>query len=232
MKRENVFGVEALLRWDSPKYGLVSPEVFIPIAESTGLITMIDEWVLREACLVNSSWKQHRDIPLQVSVNISARQFNHPNFVNSIREALLESKCNPMDLCLEITESMMLTDVEFSKKIVDELIESGVVVAIDDFGIGCSSLSLLKNFPVSVLKIDKSFIQDMTASKENKTIVHAIIKMSQIMSLKVVAEGVETLEQMNMLKEMSADYIQGYYISKPLPIEELAFFLRGNDDHA
>jgi diguanylate cyclase (GGDEF)-like protein/PAS domain S-box-containing protein len=228
LNNENIFGVEALLRWNSPKYGLVSPDVFIPIAESTGLIIMIGEWVLREACIMCSLWNQERESSLKISVNISARQLNHPNFVNTVRHVLAETGCDPNDLCLEITETMMLTDVEYSMIIVKELIELGVIVSIDDFGTGYSSLSLLKNFPISVLKIDKSFIQDMTANDENKAIVHAIIKMSQIMSMKVVAEGVETLEQMNILKEMSVDYIQGYYISKPLPIEELELFMRGD----
>ncbi|MNP21672.1 Phytochrome-like protein cph2 [compost metagenome] len=165
-----------------------------------------------------------------MSVNISARQLNHPNFVQSVRQVLEETGCDPNGLCLEITESMMLTDVEYSMRIVKELIELGVVISIDDFGTGYSSLSLLKNFPISVLKIDKSFINDMTASEENKAIVHAIIKMSQIMSLKVVAEGVETLEQMNILKEMGVDYIQGYYISKPVPIKALELFMQGGEE--
>ncbi|MCL6605407.1 MAG: EAL domain-containing protein [Paenibacillus sp.] len=225
LSKESIYGVEALLRWNSPKYGFVSPEVFIPIAESTGLIITICEWVLREACLLSSQWRQRDESVKKVSVNISAKQLNHPHFVNTVKQVLAETGCNPGDLCLEITESMMLIDVEYSMRIVKELIETGVIVSIDDFGTGYSSLSLIKNFPISVLKIDKSFIDDMTVSEENKAIVHAIIKMSQIMSLKVVAEGVETLEQLNILKDMGVDYIQGYYISKPLPIKELELFI-------
>lgn len=225
---ENIYGVEALLRWNSPKYGLVSPQVFIPIAESTGLIIPIGEWVLREACLLSSKWREYKRASPKVSVNISARQLNHSNFVYTVRKVLEETGCRPNDLCLEITESMMLTDVEYSMRIVKELIATGVVISIDDFGTGYSSLSLIKNFPISVLKIDKSFIKDMMASKENKAIVHAIIKMSQIMSLKVVAEGVETIEQLEMLKKMGVDYIQGFYISRPLPIEALELFLQGD----
>jgi len=122
---------------------------------------------------------------------------------------------------------MMLTDINYSMKIVRELIELGVVVSIDDFGTGYSSLSLMKSFPIGELKIDKSFIKDMTESEENKAIVHAIIKISQILSLKVVAEGVETLEQMNILRELGVDYIQGYYISRTVPVEELILFLKG-----
>jgi diguanylate cyclase (GGDEF)-like protein/PAS domain S-box-containing protein len=225
LNREAVIGVEALLRWNSPTYGFVSPDVFIPIAESTGLIITIGEWVLREACLLNRQWKNQRGTTLKVSVNISARQLNHPNFVNVVQQVLSETGCTPNELCLEITESMMQTDVVHSKKILTELIRLGVILSLDDFGTGYSSLSLLKNFPISVLKIDKSFIGDMTSTEENKAIVHAIIKMSQTMSLMVVAEGVESVEQMNILKEMKVDYIQGYYISKPLPLEALELLL-------
>lgn len=226
LNRDEIFGVEALLRWNSPKYGLVSPEVFIPIAESTGLIIGIGEWVLREACHLSSSHKRQEGKSLKVSVNISARQLNQVNFIDTVRRVLDETGCDPYDLCLEITESMMLTDINYSMRIVKELIELGVVVSIDDFGTGYSSLSLLKSFPIAELKIDKSFIKDMTASEENTAIVHAIIKISQILSLKVVAEGVETREQMNILRELGADYIQGYYISRPMPLVDLINFLK------
>ncbi|WP_230873663.1 putative bifunctional diguanylate cyclase/phosphodiesterase [Paenibacillus woosongensis] len=227
LKKDKIFGVEALLRWKSPLFGLVSPEVFIPIAESTGLIIAIGEWVLREACQLSSSYKRHEGDSLRVSVNISARQLSHADFIDMVRQVLDETGCDPHDLCLEITESMMLTDINYSMKIVRELIELGVVVSIDDFGTGYSSLSLMKSFPIGELKIDKSFIKDMTESEENKAIVHAIIKISQILSLKVVAEGVETLEQMNILRELGVDYIQGYYISRTVPVEELILFLKG-----
>ncbi|WP_110934095.1 EAL domain-containing protein [Paenibacillus bouchesdurhonensis] len=229
LNQGKILGVEALLRWDSPKYGLVSPEVFIPIAESTGLIIEIGEWVLREACRFSSSYKHQEGDALKVSVNISARQLNHANFVDAVRRVLNETACDPYDLCLEITESMMLTDINYSMRIVRELIDLGVVVSIDDFGTGYSSLSLLKSFPISELKIDKSFIKDMTASEENTAIVHAIIKISQILSLKVVAEGVETLEQMHLLRELGVDNIQGYVISRPMPQEDMILFLKDFD---
>lgn len=230
LERKMIYGAEALLRWNSPKYGLVSPDVFIPIAESTGLIIPIGEWVMREACLLSSYRSGQGQSPLKVSVNISARQLNHPDFVGTVRKVLAETGCRPDHLCLEITESMMLKDIGYSMKIVNELIRLGVSVSVDDFGTGYSSLSMLKSFPISELKIDKTFIKDMTESDEDKAIVHAIIKLSQIMSMKVVAEGVETLEQMEMLSELGADYIQGYYISKPLPVKELEGFLESSGD--
>lgn len=226
LDRGSIYGAEALLRWNSPEFGLVSPDVFIPIAESTGLIIPIGEWVMREACMLSSNRSSQGQDPLKVSVNISARQLNHPDFVGTVRQVLAETGCRPDHLCLEITESMMLKDIDYSMKIVNELIRLGVSVSVDDFGTGYSSLSMLKRFPISELKIDKSFIKDMTLSGEDRAIVHAIIKLSQIMSLKVVAEGVETIEQLETLSELGADIIQGYYISKPLPVQELEAFLQ------
>ncbi|WP_100405678.1 EAL domain-containing protein [Bacillus solitudinis] len=216
-----ILGVEALLRWKSAEFGMVKPMDFIPLAEETGLIIPIGEWVLKEACHLNSLWKGMGFPHLKIFVNISSRQLNHTSFVNRVESILKETDCCPGDLCLEITETTMLEDISYSRKMLQELIEIGVSIAIDDFGTGYSSLSLLRDLPIQTIKIDKSFIDDVTTDIKNSSIVQAVINMSHIMSLKVVAEGVETYDQLEVLKKLEIDYIQGYFISKPLPYEEL-----------
>ncbi|WP_419871541.1 EAL domain-containing protein [Candidatus Pristimantibacillus sp. PTI5] len=216
-----IYGLEALVRWNSPKFGFVQPLDFIPLAEETGLIIPIGEWVLREACKINRVREQQGLAALKISVNISARQLTQSDFVPGIRKILEETGADPKKLCLEITESIMLKDVAYSKMILEELLQLGVSLSMDDFGTGYSSLSLLKNLPIQILKIDKSFISDINASVENSAIVQAIITLSHIMSIEVVAEGVETEEQMELLRELQVDCIQGYYISRPMPYEAL-----------
>lgn len=216
----NVYGMEALIRWNSPERGVVNAFEFITLAEEMGLIIPLSNWVLHEACMQNKKWQQAGYAPLEISVNISAHQFNQADFASQVKTILLETNLEPKWLCLEITESTAMYNLDLSKKTIEELIELGVSFSIDDFGTGYSSLALLKRLPIQFVKIDKSFIRDMTEDTEDAAIVNAIIAMSHSLKLRVVAEGVETQEQMVQLQEMSCDSLQGYYISYPLPLRD------------
>lgn len=225
LKTKQICGVEVLLRWNSPVLGKIKPLDFIPLAEETGLIVPIGDWVLRQACSLSKQWENVGIRSLKVAVNISSRQLNHTHFVDQVRDILYETNCNPDNLCLEITESSMLIDIEHSSTILLELIGLGVSISMDDFGTGYSSLSLLKDLPIQTLKIDKSFINDMTISSKNSSIVQAITNMAHIMSLEVVAEGVETQEQLDILNMLEIDFVQGYFISKPLNHDDLERYM-------
>ncbi|MDL4839022.1 EAL domain-containing protein [Aquibacillus rhizosphaerae] len=227
LKSEEILGFEALLRWNSKDLGVVKPFDFIPVAEETGLITPIGEWVLYQACLFNKKWSDKGENH-KVFVNISPRQLNHPNFLEKLKNILKETKINHDNLCLEITESAMLNDIVHHSKVFNEIIKLGVGIVMDDFGTGYSSLSLLKNFPIQMVKIDKTFIDDVETDIKDRSIVEAIVNMSHVMSLKVIAEGIETEEQMELLKECKVDFIQGFYFSKPLPSENVESTLLNN----
>lgn len=213
-------GSEALIRWNHPKLGLVSPGEFIPLAEETGLIEEIGSWVLRTACKQNKKWQRMGMEDLVVSVNVSANQFSQPRFVNEVKEALWESGLDAQYLTLELTESTMLRNLDYSINVMKALQELGVKVSIDDFGTGYSSLSYLKDLPINTLKIDRSFINNLRSDTSDIAIVKAIITMGQGLSVKVVAEGVETKEQIEVLKELKCHYAQGFYINRPLSIED------------
>ncbi|WP_066295015.1 EAL domain-containing protein [Bacillus sp. FJAT-29937] len=215
-----IFGSEALIRWNHPKLGLVSPADFIPLAEETGIIQEIGRWVLRTACMQNKKWQTLGDNHLSVAVNVSAYQFQQPGFMNDVKQALSESKLEPQYLTLELTESTMLTNIDYSIPIMRELQKLGVKVSIDDFGTGYSSLSYLKDLPINTLKIDRSFINNLRVDTYDIAIVKAIITMGHGLEVKVVAEGVETKEQIELLKELNCHYAQGFYIHKPLKITE------------
>ncbi|MEH7526275.1 EAL domain-containing protein [Bacillus sp. JJ1503] len=215
-----IFGSEALIRWNHPKLGLVSPADFIPLAEETGIIQEIGRWVLRTACLQNKKWQTLGSNQLSVAVNVSAYQFQQPGFMNDVKQALSESKLEPQYLTLELTESTMLTNIDYSIPIMRELQKLGVKVSIDDFGTGYSSLSYLKDLPINTLKIDRSFINNLRVDTYDIAIVKAIITMGHGLEVKVVAEGVETKEQIELLKELNCHYAQGFYIHKPLNITE------------
>lgn len=218
---KEIKAVEALLRWNSSEFGMVQPLEFIPLAEETGLIIPIGEWVLTQACILSKKWESKGYSCIKVSVNISSRQLNYFNFVKSLKNILKKTECHPNNICLEITESTMLEDIEVTTTILQQLIELGVNISIDDFGTGYSSLGLLKNLPIQMIKIDKSFIDDVTLDVKNSSIVQAIINMSHSMSLKVVAEGVERNDQMKMLQQLETDYVQGFHMSKPMAHEEV-----------
>lgn len=216
-----VVGVEALLRWDHPKWGLVSPDRFIHLAESSGIIKSIGRWVLREACEQNMKW-QAEGIYLPVGVNASTIELRQSEFRQYVENMLLTTGMAPKYLELEITESVAILGYVESIKALKDLKEIGVKLSVDDFGTGYSSLSYLKRLPVNTIKIDKSFINDIQIDASNEAIVTAIIKMSQGLKLNVIAEGVETLEQLNFLKQLNCNEIQGYFYSRPIPANEFS----------
>ncbi|UFJ39576.1 EAL domain-containing protein [Brevibacillus humidisoli] len=216
-----VTGAEALIRWNHPEKGFIPPNEFIPLAEETGLIIPIGEWVLRAACRQNKSWQENGFSQLVVSVNISARQFLQADLVRIVRETLEETGLDPQFLELEITESTTM-DVNRSIAVLQELKKLGVRISVDDFGTGYSSLNYVKRFPVDKLKIDQSFIRDSIYDANDATIVKTIISMAHHMKLLVNAEGVETRDHLSFLKQHDCDEVQGFFVSKPLPAKEFA----------
>ncbi|MEG4032870.1 EAL domain-containing protein [Microcoleus sp. S36b_A4] len=212
-----IAGMEALIRWEHPERGLIPPDRFIPLAEETGLICQIDEWVMRTACLQNRAWQLLGLPPIRIAVNLSARQFLQPHTVQSIAEILSETKLNPEYLEIEITESIAMTDVSFTVSVLQQLQDMGIHISLDDFGTGYSSLWSLKNFPLNNLKIDKSFVADLVTGSSGATIVKLAIALGQGLNLQVIAEGVETAEQLAFLRSHQCDMGQGYFFSKPIP---------------
>ena len=214
-------GMEALVRWQHPELGLVSPADFIPLAEETGLIVPLGDWVLRTACAQNRAWQEAGFAPVQVAVNFSPRQFQQPELVEQVRRALGETGLDPSYLDLELTESSIMKDAELTIRTLHQLKETGVRVCIDDFGTGYSSLSYLKRFPIDILKIDISFVRNSTTDPKDAAIVEAIITLAHSLNLKVIAEGVETEEQLKFLRSLGCDEVQGYLFGTPLPTEAL-----------
>ena len=218
-------GVEALIRWNHPQNGLLSPHDFIGIAEEVRLIVPIGEWVLRTACSEVHRWQQTASADLRVAVNLSAHQFQQRDLVSVVQQALDASGLKPSCLQLEITESVAMRNAEASVQVLQQLKDMGVQIAIDDFGTGYSSLSYLKRFPIDTVKLDQSFIREMRKGDGDVAIVSAVIAMAHALGLKVVAEGVETEDQLMMLKEMNCDELQGFFASQPLPSREIEKFL-------
>ena len=218
---ENLIGAELLLRWFF-KDAFVPPDIFIPIAEKSGLINDLGYFVFREGCFaqVKTAKSTSPDKAPFISINVSAKQLDDANFVNKIHSIMVETGANPEKLILELTESSLMSNVDRNIETLASLKELGLSTAVDDFGTGYSSLSYLIKMPVKKIKIDKSFINNITTSQEQKTIVAAIIMMAATMSIEIVAEGVETREQLALLKELSCDNVQGYLFSKPLPSKE------------
>jgi diguanylate cyclase (GGDEF)-like protein/PAS domain S-box-containing protein len=223
-----IVGVEALVRWRHPQQGLVSPLEFIPVAEETGLIVPLGAWVLRTACTQNRAWQDAGLPPMRMAVNLSARQFQRHDLLDTVAAALAESGLPPQYLQLEITEGAAMQDVDLTLAILRELKDTGVQVSIDDFGTGHSSLSYLKRFPIDVVKIDQSFVQDLTVDPNDAAIASTIIVMAHALNLKVIAEGVETAEQLAFLRERACDEMQGFLFSRPKPAPELDQMLRRN----
>ncbi|MBF8982059.1 EAL domain-containing protein [Lutibacter sp. B2] len=228
INKDEVMGMEALIRWKHPQLGMISPVKFIPIAEETGLIIPIGEWVLKTACIQNKQWQEDGYEPIRVSVNLSACQFRQKNIVERIVNILDEIKLDPKYLELEITESTAVIDMDYTLKILNELKKLGIYIAMDDFGTGYSSLNYLKNMTLDELKIDKSFIQDCLLNKNNENIVNVIISLAHNLNLKVTAEGVETIEQLEFLKEKKCDKMQGYLFSPPVAREEFEIIIKNN----
>ncbi|HEX9136814.1 MAG TPA: bifunctional diguanylate cyclase/phosphodiesterase, partial [Nitrospirota bacterium] len=227
-----ITGLEALLRWQHPKLGLVPPDRFIRVAENSGLIMPIGEWVLRTACAQARKWQDAGFLAVPVAVNASAVQFRQEGFHELIRKVLHETGLSPQYLELELTESLLLSNADVTFSVLRELKAMGLKLAIDDFGTGYSSLSYLKQFPVSKLKIDRSFIRGVAVDPDDAVITTAIISMAKSLNLKVIAEGVENEAQMSFLRLHQCDEIQGYYFSQPLSAEEVADKLRVPVVHA
>jgi diguanylate cyclase (GGDEF)-like protein/PAS domain S-box-containing protein len=221
-----ITGVEALLRWQHPDLGLVSPTQFIPVAEETGLIVPIGRWVLQTACAQNVAWQREGLPPLCTAVNLSARQFAHEGLLEDIAAALEQSGMRPALLELELTESMVMQNPLEASRMLAAIKKIGVRIAIDDFGLGYASLAQIKRFPIDTLKVDRSFIRDIAKNAEDRAVTEAVIAMGKTLSLTVVAEGVETQEQQTFLLDHACDAMQGYYFSRPVPHEEFASFLR------
>jgi predicted signal transduction protein with EAL and GGDEF domain len=232
----HIVGAEALIRWQHPEWGLVFPGKFIGVAEDTGLIQPMGEWVLREACRQNKAWQLAGLPHIDIAVNLSAKQFDHNQIARLTAEVLNESGLDAQYLELEVTESIIMQNVEQAISVMNTLKTIGVKLSIDDFGTGYSSLSYLKRFPLDKLKIDQSFVRDIEVNADDAAIVTAIIGLAKSLNLRVIAEGVEKKLQLDFLRSGDCDEMQGYYFSKPVPPAEFEALLRKHapafaDDH-
>lgn len=221
-----IVGLEALIRWRHPERGLISPAKFIPVAEASGLILPLGEWILNEACRQTKHWHDLGHMTLRVAVNVSSRQFSEANLLGQVAIALDSSSLDPACLKLEITESMLMGDVDKSIGVMRALKGLGVTLAMDDFGTGYSSLSYLSQFPIDQLKVDQSFVRALLPGTDNSAIVHTIVALGHNLGMDVIAEGVETLEQVAFLKKAGCDEMQGYHFSKPLPADAVTQLLQ------
>jgi diguanylate cyclase len=226
-KTGTFYSAEALIRWRHPERGLVTPATFIPLAEECGLIGPIGEWVLREACRQGRAWQLAGLPSVRIAVNVAAAQFRSGNLVETIRRALADAQFEPRLLEVELTESAVMSDPEESIRTLEQLSEMGVFVSVDDFGTGYSSMSYLRRFPIDHLKIDRSFLSEITARSDDASIVGAIVSLAHNLRLKVIAEGVETTAQLDLLKMLGCDQYQGYQFSPPVPVAEFERLMRG-----
>ncbi|HEU0283453.1 MAG TPA: EAL domain-containing protein, partial [Gallionella sp.] len=226
IKTGHIIGAETLIRWNHPTAGLVSPAKFIPVAEESGLIVPLGEWILNEACRQNMAWQKAGLPPISIAVNLSAVQFRQQNLCQLINKTLKDTGLEPHYLELELTEGLVMSNTSSAIDTLNGFKEMGVHISIDDFGTGYSSLSYLKHFPIDYLKIDQSFIRDITANPDDAAITTAIINMAQGLNLRTIAEGVETADQLTFLRLHSCDVVQGYYFSKPVPPAEFTDILR------
>jgi EAL domain-containing protein (putative c-di-GMP-specific phosphodiesterase class I) len=223
-----ISGVEALVRWNHPDWGMVSPAQFIPLAEETGLIVQIGEWVLKTACEQSRQWRDQGIPGVRVAVNLSARQFAQKTLLRDIAKTIAESGLTPESLELEITESLVMQNAEHATETLQKLKAMGIILSIDDFGTGYSSLAYLKRFPIDCIKVDRSFIKDIPIDPDDMAITKGVIALGHSLRLKVIAEGVETVEQRDFLQANGCDEFQGFFFSKPLPAEEVTTLLRNH----
>ena len=221
--------VEALIRWNHPTRGVVGPDSFIPLAEQTGLIVSIGHWVLSEACNELMRWRrQYEDAPQGLAVNLSVRQLRDPGLLESVADALSSSGLEPENLTMEITESILIDEADRGSHTLDQLKALRVKLAIDDFGTGYSSLSYLRRFPVDTIKIDQSFVADITLSSTSEALVRAVIGLAASLGVQTVAEGVETLEQERMLIDLECAFVQGYHYAFPLSPDDMGARLKAS----
>jgi predicted signal transduction protein with EAL and GGDEF domain len=225
LKTGAIVGVEALIRWRHPERGLVPPAQFIPIAEECGFIVPIGRWVLREACRQARAWQDGGLPPMPIAINISAVELRAKDFVAGVRATLKETGLEPRYLELELTETFLMQDSDSTADVLHALKDVGVRLALDDFGTGYSSLSYLKRFPIDTLKIDRSFVRDLTTDADDASIVSAVISMGNSLHMRVVAEGVETREQLAFLQAQNCPYGQGYHFSRPVVAREFTQLL-------
>lgn len=223
---DRIIATEALVRWQHPELGLLAPTEFIQLAEENGMIVELGEWVLREACRQNMQWQQEGVPGLRVAVNLSGYQLQHSKIIDTVQSILHETGMSGELLELEITESVIMQNLEYTVNVLNEIAGMGVHISIDDFGTGYSSLSNLKRFNVNTLKIDKSFVRDVESNTTDAAIASAIIAMGSSLNLKIIAEGVETEHQMNFLRDNNCDQVQGFLISRPLPADKALALLR------
>jgi diguanylate cyclase (GGDEF)-like protein len=223
LESDKIQGFEALLRWHNPRIGQISPTVFIPIAEETGLIVDIGDWVLKEACIQMQNWHNQNLSKnlLSINVNISGRQFAQPDFVKKLKKVLAETELDPTTLKLEITESVLLDSQQTESELFASLQELGVHLQIDDFGTGYSSLSYIQHIPVDVIKIDRSFIQEVGNGAKYVELIHAIIRMAHSLGMETTAEGIENLEQKETLRSLGCNYGQGFLMAKPMDASQI-----------
>jgi EAL domain-containing protein (putative c-di-GMP-specific phosphodiesterase class I)/CBS domain-containing protein len=219
-----VVGAEVLVRWHCPQRGMISPDTFIPLAEMTGFILPLGEWILREACLQLVCWQQEGLPPLKLSVNISSRQLQNPSFVQIVKQIITTTGINPKYLVLELTESSLVENIELTLAQFQALKKLGVAIAIDDFGTGYASLGYLQHFPFDILKIDRCFVDNIHHNAKNSAITSAIIRMAEQLNFLVIAEGLEQPEEMAHLSQLNCDIVQGYLISKPIPAAQFKAF--------
>ncbi|UJF22009.1 sensor domain-containing protein [Shewanella sp. OMA3-2] len=225
LHNDHCMGMEALIRWKHPMGGYIRPDIFIPVAESCGLIIDIDTWVLKQACLDGVHWYQHYGQEFKLSVNVSAVQFRQSGFIESVETALAETGFPATNLCLEITEGVLMKEIHVATQHLSQLKVLGVQVAIDDFGTGYSSLAYLRSFEVNTLKIDRSFLIHIAENQADQAIVSSIIELARNLKLQVVAEGVETQEQLEQVFSRGCYLIQGYYFAKPMPRSDFDTFI-------
>jgi diguanylate cyclase (GGDEF)-like protein len=226
-----ITGMEALLRWEHPDLGIVGPMEFIPVAEETGLIIPIGRWVLKTACVQSVEWRNQGLPPLSIAVNMTPRQFHDESLLADVTSILAETGMDPQLLEIEITESLLIHDVENTLRILKELKTQGIRIAVDDFGTGYSSLAMLQKFPLDTIKIDRSFMRDIVGTPQDTGLADALIAMGKSLSLTVVAQGVETREQAEHLRLHECNELQGFYFKRPLPVDEFTRLLHEQPSH-